>query len=104
MIFRLLIIHSHCRRSSITRVLHAATWNYFTSHLPDHFIRSSKVVKEAIMTDINNLVQEFWSTSTDEENGESIFAMRRLHEILEPCLKVCFFWRLPSTWLIKSRC
>ena len=92
------------RRSSITRVVHAKTWNYLASHLPDHFIRSSKVVKEAIITAINDLVQEFWRTSTDEVNGESIFAMRRLHEILQRCLEVCFFWRLPSTWLIKSRC
>ena len=56
------------------------------------------------MTDINALVQEFWRTSTDEVNGESNFAMRRLHEILRRCLEVCFLLRLPSTWLIKSRC
>ena len=103
MIFRLLFIHSHGRRSSITRVLHVATWSYFTFHLRDHFIRSSKVVKEAIMTDINNFVQEFWRTSTDDLNGESIFGMRRLHNILQSCLKVCFCWRLPLTWLIKFR-
>ena len=89
MIFSLLIIHNLGRRSSTTRVLHAATWNYFTSHLPDHLIRSPNVVKEAIMTDIHDLVQEFWWTSTDE--GESIFAMCRLHEILRWCFEVCFF-------------
>jgi hypothetical protein len=91
MIFGLLIlIHNYDRRSSITRVLHAATWDYLTSSLPDHFIRSPKVVKEAIMTDINDLVQEFWRTSTDEADRESFFAMRRLHEILRRCLEVCF--------------
>jgi hypothetical protein len=36
--------------SSITRVLRTATWDYFNSLLPYHFIRSPKAVKEAIMT------------------------------------------------------
>ena len=75
----------------MTRVLHAATWNYFISHLPIHFYHSPIVVKEAIMTDIHDLVQEFWRTSTDGADGESIIAMCRLNEILEECLKVCFF-------------
>ena len=97
MIFSLLIIYNYDRRSSITRVLHAATWNHFTSHLPHHFIHSPKVVKEAIMTNINDLVQDFWRTSTDEVNGESIFAMRRLHKILGQCFKVSFGWRMTST-------
>ena len=90
MIVSLLFIHNYHRRSStsITRVLHASTWGYFTSRLPDHFIRSPKVVKEAIMTDIDDLVQEFWKTSTNEADRESFFAMRRLHEILS---EVCFF-------------
>ena len=34
----------------ITRVLHTATWNYFSSCLPNDFSRSPQVVKEAIMT------------------------------------------------------
>ena len=107
MIFSLLNIHNHDRRSSITRVLHTKTWDYFTSRLPDRFICSPAVVKEAIVTDINDLVQEFWRISTDETDGESISAMRRLFEILQKCLEsfgVCFiyfcFLRLPSTWLI----
>ena len=91
MIFSLLIIHNYDRRSSITRVLHAATWNYFTSHLLDHFDDSPDVVKEAIMTDIHDLVQEFWRTSTDGADGESIIAMCRLHKILGRYLEVCFF-------------
>ena len=93
MIFNLLIIHNHDRMSSITRVLHPTTWIYFTSRLPDRFIRSPKVVKEAIMTDINDLVQEFWRTSSDEAVGASFFPMRRLFEILQECfniLEVCF--------------
>ena len=101
MIFSLLIVHNYDRRSSITRVLHAATWNYFASHLTDHFFRSPNLVKEEITMDINDLVQEFWGTSTDGADEESIFAMRRLYEILGRCLEVCFCWRLPSTWLIK---
>ena len=87
--------------SSNVRVLHTATWDYFTSKLPSHFFGSPKVVMEAIMTDINDLVQEFWSTSYDGV-GASFFAMRRLFGILEFChgqLRVCFetFDVLPST-------
>ena len=91
MIFSPLIIHNHDRMSSITRVLHTTTWDFFTSRLPDRFGRSPKVVKEAIMTDINDLVQEFWRTSIDGA-GASFFAMRRLLEILQECfdnLEVC---------------
>jgi hypothetical protein len=109
MIFSLLIIHNHDRIpvSSNTRALHTATWVYFTSRLPYRFIHSPKVVREAIMTDINDLVQEFWSTSRDGAVGPgvSFFAMRHLFGILEKCYdnwKVCFdilfpFLRLPST-------
>ena len=83
-------VYGRDRMSSITRVLHTATWVYFTSHLPDRFSRSSQGVKEAIMTDINNLVQEFRRTSCDV--GASLFAMRRLFEILQECfgISVCF--------------
>ena len=43
------------------------------------------------MTDINDLVQEFW-TSSNEAVGTSFFAMRRLLGILQLCFKhvVCF--------------
>ena len=95
MIFILLIIYNHDRMSSITRVLHTSTWNYLTSHLPYRFTCSPYVVKEAIMADINDLVQEFWSTSTDGIDRESLFAMRRLFEILQKCLdsfEVCFIY------------
>ena len=93
MIFTLLIIYNQDRMSSITRVLHTATWRYFHSRLSDRVIRSPKVVKEAIMTVINDLVQEFWRTSTDGTDGESLLAMHRLFEILQQCLdssEVCF--------------
>ena len=69
--------------SSITQFLRIATWDYFTSRLPIHFSRSPQVVKEAIITDIKNLVQEFLRTSSDV--GASLFAMRRLFEILQDC-------------------
>ena len=90
MIFSLLIFHNHDRMSSITRVLHNTTLNYFTFCLPKRFSSSPEVVKEAIMTDIDGLVQEFWRTSSDGTVGASLFAMRRLHDILQRCLEVCF--------------
>ena len=86
MIFSLLIIHNHDRMSSITQI-HTTTWYYFTSHLSENFGRSPKVVKEAIMTDIDNLVEEFRRTSSDV--GASFFAMRRLLDILQDILDVC---------------
>ena len=106
MIFIQLIIHNHARMSSIARILRATTWDYFTSRLPDRFSRSPQVVKEAIMTDINDLVEEFWRTSSDNRDaGASFFAMRRLFEILDACFdnfKVLFpFLSLPLTWLTK---
>jgi hypothetical protein len=84
--------------TSITRVLHTATWNYFTSYLPDHFDNSPEVVKE-VMTDINGLVREFSRTSSDEE---SLLAMRRLFGILQKCsdnvcINIVSVLRLPST-------
>ena len=77
--------------SSITRV-HASTWNYFANSLPDCFIGSPKVVMEEIMTDINDLVQEF-QMSSNGASAASLFAMRRLYEILLECFRlfnVCF--------------
>ena len=93
MIFNLLNFHNHDRMSTITRVVRATTWDHFTLRLPDHFSRCPIVVKEAIMTDINDLVQEFWRTSSDKDVGASFFAMRRLYEILHRWsdnLDVCF--------------
>ena len=47
------------------------------------------VVKDTIMTNINDLVQEFWRTSSDVDVGaSSFFAMRRLFEILQSILEV----------------
>ena len=83
MIFSLLNIHNHDRMSSITRVVHTTTWDYFTSRLPGRFSRSPKVVMEAIMTDIDNLEREFWRTSSDGADGAPFFEMRRLFEILQ---------------------
>ena len=86
MIFSLSIVHNHDRMPSTTQVLHTATWDYFSGRLSRRFIRSLNVAKEAIMTDINDLVQEF---SSDGAVGLSFFAMLRLFEILQKCL-VCF--------------
>ena len=83
--------------SSITLVLHATTWHYFISRLPISFSYSPKVVKEVIMTDINDLVQEFRKPSSIQVQvvGESFLAINRLFKILQRCydiLKVCFFF------------
>ena len=40
-------------------------------------------LKEAIMADINELVEDFWRTSSHGADGKSYFAMRRLLEILQ---------------------
>ena len=95
MIFSILIIPNHDRMSSITQVLHTTTWEYLILRLPHRFIRSPNVVKEVVMTDINDLVQGFWRTSSDgaQAIGASFFAMRCLFEILQECLddlEVCF--------------
>ena len=91
-IFGFSITHSHDdRMSSITRV-HASTWNYFTDSLAHRFIESPNLVKDEIMTDINDLVQEF-QTSSNGAIAASLFAMRRLYEILLKCFRlfnVCF--------------
>ena len=79
--------------SSITRTLHSTTWDYFASRLPYRFGLSPKVVKEAIMTDVNDLVEEFWRTLSYGVVGASFFAMRHLLKILQKCfdfLEVCF--------------
>ena len=77
--------------SSNTRVLHTAVWDYFSYNLSVRIYTSPNVVKEALMTDINDLVQEFWRTR-DRAFGDSFFAMSRLSEILSipDTLKVCF--------------
>ena len=88
-IFSFLIIHSHDRTSSITRV-HATTWDYFTENLEksleDRFLDSPKVVKEEIMKDINDLVQGSEFATSINLNG-AVFAMRssRLLGILQSC-------------------
>ena len=90
-ILNFLNIYSHDRTSSITRV-HTTTWDYFTESLEGRFIISPNALKEEIMTDINDLVQEFW-TSSNGAVGASLIAMRRLFEILLGYfrfLNVCF--------------
>ena len=71
--------------SSITQFLHTTTWDYFTSYLSYRFRRSSKEVKKAIMTDIDDLVQEFWRVPSDGFVEVFFYAMHRLLEILQEC-------------------
>ena len=73
--------------SSITRV-HTTTWDYFSSHLSEGFSLSPKVMKEVIIAGIGNLVEEFRRISSDV--GASFLAMRRLLDILQDILEVCF--------------
>ena len=85
--------HDTGRMSSITQVLHITTWIFFLFRLPYRFIRLPEEVKEMIMTDINDLVKEFWRISSDGTVEASFFAMRCLFEILQTCfhdLEVCF--------------
>ena len=42
------------------------------------------------MVDINDLVQEFWRTSSDKAVGASILPLRHLLGIFQDILKVCF--------------
>ena len=87
--YNLLIIHDHDRRSSIIPVLRAATWSFFASHLPSHFSYSPKLVKEAIMADINGLMQDSWKTSDCNEAGrKSYLAMWHLLDVLQECLYI----------------
>jgi hypothetical protein len=96
MIFSLLIIHDHDRTSSITRVqvLHTATWDFFTTYLPYRFMLSPGTVKEEIMTDVNDLLQELMATvSSNGVVDTSYLPMRHLGGILRVChglLTVCF--------------
>ena len=48
-------------------------------------------MKDAINTEINDLVQEFWRTSSDGAVVESFFEMRRLYEILKEYLEVSLY-------------
>ena len=98
--FSLLIIHNRDRMSSITHVLHTTTWGYFTKHLAIRFTDSPNV-KEEIIADINDLVQEFWMSSRDGAVGESFVAMCHLRKILQVGYDIIPFLRLLSTWLMK---
>ena len=91
-------IQDRNRISSATRFPHRATWHYFKSYLPAHFMRCPKVVKDAITTDINDLMQQFWRISTDEAVDIFSLAMCRLREILQACLHIMFLWGLPLTF------
>ena len=78
--------------SSITRVLHTTTWNYFTDKLAFRFADSPFAVKEEIIADINDLVQEFRMSSRDGAVGESFVAMYRLLKILHVCFDIIPFF------------
>ncbi|KAF8816522.1 hypothetical protein BYT27DRAFT_7154559 [Phlegmacium glaucopus] len=72
------------RTHSTTRLPHSATWYYVQSHLPWHFIESPKRVRDAIMMDINELIQEFWKISNNGAIGVFFTAM------------LCLMWGLEA--------
>ncbi|KAF8816498.1 hypothetical protein BYT27DRAFT_7182054 [Phlegmacium glaucopus] len=74
------------RIHSTTRLPHSATWGYVKFHLPSRFIASPKLVKDAIMTDINELTQEFWEISNTGAVDVFFTAMLCLMWILERTL------------------
>ncbi|KAF8801464.1 hypothetical protein BYT27DRAFT_7147456 [Phlegmacium glaucopus] len=72
---------------STTRLPHSATWDYVTSHLPRRFIASPKQVRDAIMTNINELTQEFWKISNSGAVDVFFPAMFCLMRILKKDVK-----------------
>jgi hypothetical protein len=57
-----------------------------------HFIDSPKLVKDAIMTDINNLVEEFWKISSCGVVDVFFIAMHCLLQILQVCSDTISFF------------
>jgi hypothetical protein len=91
-------IHNYNRVIPLTaQVRHNETWDYFASHLTDYFLDSPEGVKEVIMTDVNDLVQEFWKISSGGTVTVSFSAMRHLLEILEVRFDIVFLLRLLLT-------
>ena len=45
------------------RIPHSETWAYFKKHLAGYLISPTTLVTDAIMTDLHDLVQEFWTIS-----------------------------------------
>ncbi|KAF8815804.1 hypothetical protein BYT27DRAFT_7155408 [Phlegmacium glaucopus] len=66
-----------------TRLPHSATWDYVKFHLPPRFIKSPKLVKDAIMTDIDELMQEFCKISSSGAVDVFLTAMLCLMWILK---------------------
>ncbi|KAF8816495.1 hypothetical protein BYT27DRAFT_7182051 [Phlegmacium glaucopus] len=71
------------RIHSTTQLPHSATWGYVKFHLPRRFITSPRRVKDAIITDITELIQEFWKISDNELVDVFFTAMLCLGWILE---------------------
>ena len=92
-------MHNYNFRIPVTtlgRLPHSKTWDYFKSHLAVYFIHSPKIVKDVIMTDINNLVQEFWKISSDGAVDVFFPPMGCLMRILKVCLDIIFIFPLTT--------
>ncbi|KAF8816499.1 hypothetical protein BYT27DRAFT_7182055 [Phlegmacium glaucopus] len=64
------------------RLPHSKTWDYIKFHLPWRFGASPKLIRDAIMTDINGLTQEFWKISNSGVVDVFLPAMLCLAQIL----------------------
>ncbi|KAF8816521.1 hypothetical protein BYT27DRAFT_7182095 [Phlegmacium glaucopus] len=71
------------RTHSTTRLPHSATWRYIDIHIPRRFIGSPKLVRDTIMTDINQLTQEFRKISSSGAVDISFPARLCLMQILK---------------------
>jgi hypothetical protein len=80
------------------RLPHSKTWDYFKSHLIVYFIHSPKIVKDVIITDINDLVQEFWDLKISSDGAVDVFfpPMGCLMRILKVCLDIIFIFPLTT--------
>ena len=95
-------IQNYDRIPSTQLLLHGKTWAHIKTYLPDDFIHCPEVVRDAIMMDIDNLLQEFWKTSNVGAVDVQCFtSIRLLLDILSVCLNITFS-RLQLTLLITT--
>ena len=86
-------IQKYDRIPSTKLRLHGKTWDHIKTYLPDDFIHCPEVVRDAIMMDIDNLLQEFWKTADIGAVDVRRFTLiRLLLDILRVCLNITYFY------------